>query len=365
MNSLFDQTKLAGLNLKNRFIRSATYDGVADPGGRVNDAILRIYEQLAQGGVGTIITGLTAITDREQIYPGQMALYDDACIAGYNQLTDTVHRYDTKIIMQLACMGSQSIQAPDEGKIMWGPSAIEDIGYKTTPQEMTKEEINYLQTAFAEAAARAKQAGFDGVQMHGAHGYLLSKFLNSYYNRRTDEYGGNIENRARMVLETYQAIRDKVGPDFPILIKINCDDFMTEGGLTLDECKYVSKKLDDLGLDAIEVSGGSRSSKMNKGPSRLSKRGPQSYFATQAAELAKELTLSVILVGGNRDLAALTELINKTPIEYIALSRPLIAEPDLINKWQQQLTHPAKCISCNKCYTPGGTKCILNQPKKH
>ncbi|MBP2646261.1 MAG: NADH:flavin oxidoreductase [Firmicutes bacterium] len=361
MKSLFDQTKLAGLQLKNRFMRSATYDGAADSEGKVTDELCRIYKTLAQGEVGTIITGLTAVTDREQSYPGQMAIYDDTYIAGYKKLTDVVHAYGAQIILQLACVGSQCIPNALEGKVMWGPSAIEDIGYSTHPQEMTKEDIRFVQDAFGKGALRAKQAGFDGVQLHGAHGYLLSKFLNPYYNQRTDEYGGHIENRARMVLETYQAVRQKVGPEYPVLIKINCDDFMNESGLSFEECKYVCRRLSELGMDAIEVSGGSRSSARNKGPSRLSKRGPQSYFADYAAELARELPVPIILVGGNREPEALTRLINETQIEYISLSRTLISEPGLIRKWRENPVYEAKCGYCNKCYNPGGTKCILNQ----
>lgn len=359
MKSLFDKTHFAGLNLKNRFIRSATNDGLADECGHMTEELFQVYENLAKGGVGTIITGLTFVTDLEQSIPRQMGICDDSFIDEYKKLTEMSHRYNANIILQIACLGSQtSLNA--SGKVMWGPSSIEDLGYKTTPEEMTAQEIPLVQTAFADAALRAKKAGFDGVQMHVAHGYLLSKFLTPYYNRRTDGYGGSIENRARMVLETYKAIREKVGPEYPILIKINSEDYMSQG-MTFEECKYVCKKLVELGINAIEISGGSLSARPNEGPLRKITPEQESYFKLYAAEIAQEINVPVILVGGNRDFELLTEILNQTPIEYIALCRPLICESNLINRWQRGDLKHAKCISCNKCFRRGGTICIFNR----
>lgn len=358
MKALFDQTQFAGIKLKNRFFRSATYDGLADERGYMTEELFQAYENLAKGGVGTIITGLTSITDIEQPIPRQMAIYNDLFIDGYRKLTEMSHRYNANIILQIGCLGSQT----SSGKVMWGPSSVEDFGYKTTPDEMTPQEILLVQSAFADAALRAKKAGFDGVQMHVAHGFLLSKFLTPYYNRRTDGYGGRIENRARMVMETYKAIREKVGTDYPVLIKINCEDFMTQG-LTFEECKYVCQKLVELGVNAIEVSGGSFSSRRNEGPSRKIALEQESYFKPYAAEIAQEINVPVILVGGNREFELMKGILNQTPIEYFALSRPLIRESDLINRWQSGNLDCAKCISCNKCFgRRDGTSCVFNRP---
>lgn len=358
MKSVFDQTQLAGLNLKNRFIRSATYDGFADKSGHMTKELFEVYENLAKGGVGTIITGLTYVSDLEAPLPGQMGIYDDSFIDEYKELTAMSHRYDTKIILQIVCLGSQTSGETD--KVMWGPSAVEDLFYKTTPQEMTSQDILFVEAAFAQAALRAKQAGFDGVQIHGAHGYLLSKFLTPYYNRRTDSYGGSIENRARIVLETYQAIREAVGPEYPVLIKINCEDFM-EQGMTFTECSYVCSKLAELGITAIEVSGGSGSSRPGEGTVRNVTAAQESYFTSYAEKLAQEIDVPVILVGGNRKLAPLTDIINRTQVEYISLCRPLICESHLINRWQSGELSAAKCVSCNKCFRPGGTICVFNR----
>lgn len=358
MKSLFDKTELAGMRLKNRFIRSATYDGFADENGHMTKKLYEVYEDLAKGGVGTIITGLTFVSNLENGYPGQTGIYDNTFINEYQNLTEMVHRYNANIIVQLVWNGSQTAVDANIGKAVWGPSAVEDLAYKNTPQEMTKEEIIFVQKAFADAADRAKKAGFDGVQMHAAHGYLLSKFLTPYYNRRTDQYGGNIENRSRMVLETFEAIRDMVGPNYPVFIKSNSEDFI-EQGMTFSDCKYVCRKLAELGIDAIEISGGCGSSRPNEGFSRNIPPEQESYYKKYAAEIAQEVKIPIILVGGNRDVKGMTEIINNTAIEYISLCRPLIRESDLINRWGKD-TSPAKCVSCNKCFRRGGTVCIFN-----
>lgn len=359
MKDLFKPTRLGGMKLKNRFIRSATYDGLADDRGHMTADLFKVYEDLAKGGVGTIITGLTYVTDLEQPYPGQMGIYDDSFIDEYKSLTAMSHRYDAAIIVQLAGLGSQT--APGTGsKAMWGPSAVKDRGFNTIPQEMSNSDIQLVQSAFGEAALRAKNAGFDGVQMHVAHGYLLSKFLTPYYNRRSDRYGGSIENRARMVLETYQAIRAKVGPEYPVFVKINSEDFMTEG-MTFGQCKYVCRKLAQAGINAIEISGGSRSSRPNEGFSRPVIPGQEPYFKAYAAEVAREIDVPVIAVGGNHDLTVSAKILQETAVEYLALCRPLICESDLIRRWQSGDRTPAKCVACNKCFGRSGTKCVFNR----
>lgn len=363
MKTLFDQTEYGGLKLKNRFMRSATFDGRADERGHLTKELFEVYENLAKGGVGTIITGLAYVTNLEQPYPGQLGIYDDSFIEEYSKFTAMCHKYDANIIVQLACLGSQTYLKEGGGKTMWGASAVEDRGYKGTPRALTVEEIHHVQQAFADAALRAKRAGFDGVQLHAAHGYLLSKFLTPYYNRRTDHYGGGIENRAKMLLETYQAVREKVGPAYPVLVKINSEDYMADG-MTFRECKYVCKKIAALGgVSMLEISGGSLSSRPNEGYARQITQEQESYFKAQAAEIAKENDVPVILVGGNRNFAALTDILNNTHIAYVAFCRPLICESQLINRWQAGDLRPAKCISCGKCFHPNGTSCIFNRPK--
>lgn len=357
MKTLFDQTQVAGMKLKNRFMRSATHDGRADAIGHVTEKLISHFEELAKGGVGTIITGLTNVTNLEKIVPGQMAIYDDSFIEEYQKLTEAVHQFDAKIILQIVCNGAQN-RSNNEG-VLWAPSMIENEATVAGATEMTNEDIQLMKAAFVNGAVRAKKSGFDGVQLHAAHGYLLSRFLTPYYNRRTDEYGGSIENRARVIIEIVQSIREAVGAEYPVLAKVNCEDFMSQG-LTFEESIYLCIKLQEAGLSAVEISGGTALSRTNEGTIRKLTPESEAYFMKHAADMAEKLDIPVICVGGNRDIDTLENVINQTKIEYIAMCRPFIREPELINRWVSGDKTPAKCISCTKCFGVE-TECIFNK----
>ncbi|MGP8188417.1 MAG: NADH:flavin oxidoreductase [Methanobacterium sp.] len=346
MLTLFDETKISKMNLKNRFICSAIYEGWAVEKGHVTDELINHYENLAKGGVSTIITGFAKIMKFDQPAPNMNVIYDDIFIDEYQELTNKIHEHDTNIIMQIVHGGPK-----------WGPSAVEHLVTKTIPKEMNKEDIKEVIQAFADAALRVKKAGFDGVQIHAAHGFLLSMFLNPYYNKRTDEYGGSIENRGRIIFESYEAIREIVGDDFPVLVKVNCEDFMDEG-LNFSDSLIVCDKLSKMGIDAIEVSGGSYSSKEGEGPIRgnVEVKENESYFKEYAAKIAEMVQVPVILVGGNRSFNIMTEILNNTNIEYFSLARPFICEPDLIDRWLSGDKDPAQCKSCDPC--SGVNNCI-------
>jgi 2,4-dienoyl-CoA reductase-like NADH-dependent reductase (Old Yellow Enzyme family) len=384
MKTLFDKTKISKMDLKNRFIRSATWEELADEKGHLTDELINLYEDLAKGGVSTIITGFANVMEFDQPAPNMIGIYDDIFIDEYKRLSNKVHEYDTNIIMQIVHGGPK-----------WGPSAVEHLITKTTPKkmskeeikgvvqafadaalrvkrsvehlvarkipkEMSKEEIKGVVQAFADAALRVKKAGFDGVQIHAAHGFLLSMFLNPYYNKRTDEYGGSIENRAKIVFQSYEAVRQALGEDYPVLVKVNCEDFMDDG-LTGEDSLYVCRILSEMGIDAIEVSGGSYSSRENEGPiRRVDTPEEESYFKDYAAKIAEEVKVPVSLVGGNRSMDNMDKILNSTKIEYFSMARPFICEPDLINRWQEGNTEPAKCISHDTC---SGVRngCIINR----
>lgn len=360
MKTLFDETKMGKITLKNRFIRAATWEELADEKGHLTDELIVVYENLAQNNVGTIITGYSFIIENQQTNYNMMGIYNDSFIDEYKTLTKAVHKYNANIILQIMNGGSQT-EYKTKNDRTWGPSQIENISTKILSKEMTVEEIKVLIKAFADAALRAKKAGFDGVEIHGGHGYLLNQFLSPYYNRRKDEYGGSIENRARLLFQVYEAVRNAVGSRFPILVKMNCEDFI-EQGLSLKDSKYVCKKLSQMGIDAIEISGGSSdSSAHNKNASRtgINTIEKESYFKIQATEIAEEVSVPIILVGGNRSLEEMNELLNKTKISYFSLCRPLLCEPNLIKRWYEGDTQKSKCISCNKCFDIKGKYCIF------
>jgi 2,4-dienoyl-CoA reductase-like NADH-dependent reductase (Old Yellow Enzyme family) len=321
MKTLFDKTQLGQMSLKNRFIRAAV--GEKTSNGQVNENILKLYKKLAQGGTGTLITGFTLVDEAEKNFP-MMACYNDSFHEGHKTVTNLVHEYNTNIVLQLVYVGSYVMGDTTDMTIL-APSVVENVNTKIIPQEITIEQIKTIQEKFAEAALRAKNSGYDGIELHAAHGFLLSQFMTPYYNRRTDLYGGSTKNRARMSLETYGAVRESVGSDFPILIKINVSDgFKNE--VLFEDVLYLCKELTKKKIDAIEISGA------------FSKFTPEStsYFKKEAGRIAAENETKVIMTGGNKDFKEMTEILNNTKIEYFGIARPLIKEPDLVNQFERE-----------------------------
>lgn len=368
MKTLFDKTTLNGMKMKNRFIRSGLYTGLAGENGRLTPEIYKIYEDLAKGGVGTIITGYCYIKEDDQANQNMVGIHDDSCIEDFKKFTDMIHSHDTNVIIQIACGGSLTYM-PIEGRTILGPSAVANQTTKITPTPITKEQIKELAKTYGQAALRAKKAGFDGIEIHAAHGYFLSQFLCPYLNRRTDEYGGSIENRARILFDVYREVRMAVGDDYPIFFKINSADYM-KNGLTITDSLYVAEHLAELGVDAIDVSGGNESiTESIENNLTTARKGiassieKESYFKDYAIELSKRVSIPVILVGGNRHIDLMEEILSNSNVEYFALGRPLTCEPDLINRWASGDTKKPKCVSCNQCYYTPGKRCFLNLRK--
>ncbi|QOR36471.1 NADH:flavin oxidoreductase [Clostridium sp. 'deep sea'] len=349
MKTLFDKTSFNSLELKNRLVRSATWERMANEDGTVNDSLVNVYKELAEGGVGLIITGYAFVTEHEQPNPKMLGISHDKFIPGLKKLTKVVHNYDSKIILQIAYGGSQTSYKV-ENRIIWGPSAVRHPRSGITPVEMKQKDIDELIKSFALAAKRAQEAGFDGVQIHGAHGYLLSQFLSPFFNKRQDLYGGSLTNRMRIICEIYEEMRAEVGSQFNILIKINCSDFMQQG-FTFNESKEVCGRLANLGINAIEISGGNDPSV---------EPNQESVFAKYACNIAESCKVPIIVVNKNRDPKMLTKILNTTNISYFSMSRALICQPNLANIWMRGEFTKSMCISCNKCFRKDGIKCIFS-----
>ena len=236
------------------------------------------------------------------------------------------------------------------------------------PSELTKVEINDIVTAFGEGARRAKAWGFDAVQLHSAHGYLINQFLSPLTNRRTDEYGGSSENRSRFLLEVYRKVRETVGPDYPVLIKLNAADNL-DGGLEIDDAVRAAQNLAEAGIDAIEVSAGTSASG-EKGPVRgkINKPEREAYNLDLARKVKEVVDCPVMVVGGFRSYEVAERAIMDDGMDYISMARPLIREPGLPNRWLQGDRSPAKCISCNSCFKPGleegGIYCVTEKKER-
>ncbi len=339
MKSLFDIKHINNMELKNRFVRSATWENMATAEGHMTEKLFKVYEDLAKGGVGLIISSYSTIFEYDKPSPNMLGIYDDCFIDEYKKLTDMVHGNNCKIAMQI-------VHGKEYKNLNTGLNSFE------FSNEFSKEDIKNIINAFGDAAYRAKQAGFDGVQIHGAHGYFLSRTLSPIYNTRTDEYGGSVENRGALILKVYDEVRNRVGKDFNIFIKINCSDF-EEGGATIDECSYVCEELDKRDIDAIEVSGGGRIWASNtKG---------EAIYKEYAENIAAQVNVPIMLVGINRSVENMDKILNSTEIEYFSMSRPFICEPDLINKWLSGATTKSTCVSCGKCFLEQGVMCIFNR----
>jgi 2,4-dienoyl-CoA reductase-like NADH-dependent reductase (Old Yellow Enzyme family) len=350
---VFSEGSIGGLTLRNRLVRSATWDPSLVLGGAVTDDVLERYRSLAVGGVGLIITGgLNVIPQAmaSRLNNGTPYRYDDVRVEGLSKLPAVVHA---------AAPGCRIVAQLESGAAGLVPSDIHSPFVAGRMEPLSIHEIEQVVDLFAQAIAAMKQAGFDGVQLHAAHGGLLSLFLSPYSNRRSDAYGGSVRNRARIVSEIVAIAREAVG-HFPILIKANGTDYL-RGGIDIDSFPRLARELEDCGVDALEVSGGmwdclaQSEEQLGFRPvpapeSHTCIRDPrhQSYFLKYAQRLV--LGIPVILVGGNRDVERLEHILRRGDADFVAMCRPFISEPRLPRRWSlgEGSSH-TDCISCNSC----------------
>lgn len=326
----------------------ATFDGYP------TQELKKLYCTLAEGEVGFIITSGACIETWKN-YPktlgliSPLAIYDDSYIEAWREINSAVHKRGTKIAMQIGHLGRQDI--PElRGSAPIAPSAVPIKGNPVVPREMTISDIKDVVEKFAQACRRVKSAGFDAVQFHGAHGNLITNFMSPFTNVRTDDYGGNTENRARFLVETINRARELVGPDFPLMIKLSFSDFI-DGGFDSDEAIAVAEILERTGIDCIEVSGGTLSeSKYHIAVKGIQKEEQEAYFKMYAKALKKYVSIPVVLVGGHRTPEVMNKILEDGVADFISLSRPLIREPGLIRRWINGDLQKAKCNSCNQCF---------------
>ncbi|MCH4886408.1 NADH:flavin oxidoreductase [Acidaminobacter sp. JC074] len=372
MSVLFKQGKIKSMNLKNRFVRSATVDNLVDDNGKLTEDYLDLYENLAKGNVGLIITNSYFISHDGTLVPRAKVIASDCEIEDIKRVADIVHKYDSKIVVQINHVGGQPYGKVHDSYL--APSSVRDLATGIKPRQMIEAEIEDAISGFAEAARRVKMAGFDGVQIHGAHGFLVTQFLSPYFNRRTDKWGGSFENRQRFLIEVYNRIRKTVGSDFPVLIKINGDDLL-RSGMSINETVEVCKKLESIGIDAIEVSSSIKVSQlydvfaygknefrfMDGGGNSLMKPlssslkpflkpklEKENYNLKFAAEIKKAVKIPVISVGGFRKVVDMEKALNEDKCDFISMCRPFIAEPEIINLIKSG-KKASSCTTCGKC----------------
>lgn len=348
MCELFAPTRINGTELKNRFVRSATWTGLAASNGECTKELKDLLVRLSLGGVGLIITGHAYVRKDGKSSLFQLGADSDSLIPAMLGLTKAIHESGGKIALQLG-FGGMHLST-------------------TRLMKLTPGDIQDVATAFGEAARRAEEAEFDGVEVLAAHGFLLSQFLSPKYNPRTDEYGADIGNRARPSIEAVRDIRRNVSSNFPVLCKLNCSD-LVEGGLTLEESVKVGIMLQDQGVDAIEVSGGFMSHfSRQRGLKDSIRKDDEPYFEQEARVFNDQLHIPIILVGGIRSYETSSRLIEDGIADYISMCRPFIREPDLINRWQGGDLRKSSCTSCTHCFDSAGTgegiSCLQERAEK-
>ncbi|MBQ9389399.1 MAG: NADH:flavin oxidoreductase [Synergistaceae bacterium] len=334
---IFETVNLHNLTMKNRLIRSATWEGIADFDGSISDEAYEIYRELAHGGVGAVIVGFTDVSQDDYYIHGMMRLSRDELIPQYKKLTDIIHAEDCPVIIQLA-MGAYYRKLPN------------GLVEQAEPDNMTLDEIHHVIGMFIQSAIRAEKAGFDGVQIHAAHFFFLSRFISPRANHRNDDYGGNTLNRSRILIEILKGIKSNC-PSLHVTVKINSSDFM-RGGLNESESLEICRLLAGNGIDSIEVSGNGTSVQ------GIVAGVNEAYFFDFAAKLAESVEVPVMLVGGLRSLKTMQTILNTTKIELLSLSRPLLREPDFPKKLQAGTATESLCVSCNACYGSHAHRCI-------
>ena len=364
MRKVFDETRIGSLHLQNRLIRSATWEGMCTEEGRPTAKLASYCAGLARGRVGLIITGYAFVRPDGKQLPGQMGINDDSFKPEMTALTDAVHREGGKICLQLVHAGGQT-SGKTIGTDPVAPSAVKADQFPEQPVELTPADIEEIIGLFGQGARRAREYGFDAVQLHASHGYLINQFLSPLTNQRTDSYGGSQENRLRFLLEVYRSVRQAVGNDFPVFVKLNGSDNLP-GGLDIEEAVAAAKVLDDEGIDCIEVSGGTPASGAEN-PVRqgIDSREREAYNLPLAYRVKNAVSCPVAVVGGMRSLEVIEGIIRREEADYVAMSRPFIREPRLAMRWQGGDEMRARCISCNGCFKPGlkegGIYCVVDK----
>lgn len=344
-DSLFQAIEIGGLHLKNRVVMSPLTSNYCDENGFVTPRLVEYYKARAAGEVGLIIVEGAVVSENGRGFPYQLMANRDELVPGLRHLADQIHQAGSKVVLQVMHHGRQTRAAVTNGDVI-APSAVPCPAFKEMPREVDLADIKQVVKDFADAARRSKEAGFDGVELHLAHGYLLHEFLSPFANKRKDAYGGNLENRMRIVQEIIETIQEEVGKQYPVFCRINWNDFV-ESGITIEEAGEIAKRLESFGVAAIDVSAGVVASYYRTTPPAGS---PEGLYAEAASRIKQSVTIPVIAVGRIKHPEMADQIIREQKADMVAIGRALIADPDWVRKAQtgtEQSIIP--CIGCNVC----------------
>lgn len=356
MANLFETLSVNKLALNNRFVRSATMDGLGKDG-LVSEAEVALYRELGRGEIGLIISHGLFPTKEGQCAPGQVGAHTDEMVPSLARMVNAVHENKGKIAAQIL-HGGWMCQSQTTGVPPVGPSTIIHPRSAVEIRELSSDEIYQLVEDYVQASRRIIEAGFDGVQLHAAHSWLLSAFLSPVTNKRDDEWGGSNEKRTNLVRHICRGIRRMAGSDFPIMVKLGIKDYHPEGKSISDGIEQ-AKLIEEAGVDSIEVSEGLEQDFFHH--IRLEATSP--YYLDECREVKKALSIPVMLVGGMRKFSDMQRVLNEGIADAISMCRPFIMEPHLVKKLKEGTGEGSRCTSCNGCIgsrrKPGELKCII------
>ena len=359
LSKLFEPGMIGKLKLKNRIVCAAMGTGLCHPEGYTTPQYTAFLSERARGGVGLITTGVTRVVSGVGMRPGSMSIYHDKFIPGLKKMVEVIKSYDTQIFLQLHHPGTRGSE--DAPLATVAPSAIPHFKTRVVPKELSVKEIRHLVENYGDAARRAKEAGFDGVEIHGGHGYLICQFLSPRANKRKDDYGGSVINRARFACEILRRVREVVGPDFPISFRVSGDEFVN-GGTAIHDTVEQAPLFVNAGADVLHVSAGSGEGLNWTTPNFMN---PSGCLTHVAAAIKGVVTVPVITVGKLGDPIIANQILAEGRADFIAMGRPLLADAELPNKARKgELQEIRRCIYCNNGCThnrlEGRNRCAVN-----
>jgi 2,4-dienoyl-CoA reductase-like NADH-dependent reductase (Old Yellow Enzyme family) len=377
LSILFTPMKIGDMEIKNRFIRSATCEGMANEKGEVTEALLEVMTTLAKGEIGLIIPGYMYIDPVGQAFKYQTGIYSDDLIPGLKKMVDAVHSEEGKIAFQIVHTGMQTTDDLIGTNPIAPSKRIMNPFTMKQPKEMDEDDINHTIQSFIDAARRAVQAGADAIQLHAAHGYLINQFLSPFFNRRKDDWSGSEENMFQYLKKIFLETKKVMPNDMPLFIKLNTNDYTPKEGINPQLAAKYAGWLNKLGIDAIEIScGTSYFSMFNIFRGKVPVKEMVKFFLSPVKELAEKVfqdmvgkynfegpynleaarvlkpvidTAPLILVGGLRNISEMEEIVQNKYADFISMSRPFIREPYLVKNFKAGMQNKASCVSCNRC----------------
>ncbi len=363
LEHLLQPIKINSMELKNRIVMPPMGTGLGNRDGTVSEANIAYFKRRVQSGAGLYITEISSVHPNGSVSPSALRIYDDTCIPGLSKLVEICHSADAKIAVQLHHAGRESFYQLKKGNAV-GPSALPSFVFGGTPREMTNDDIVEIIEAFGAAALRSRKAGFDAVELHAAHGYLLGQFLSVHSNRRNDQYGGSMKNRARFIVECIQEVRRQVGQDFPISLRISAEEAI-KNGYDIEDMKAIVPDFIEAGVDVIHASFGTHGSPA--GIIQAPIEYPQGFNVWLARKIKETLDVPVIGVGRFTDPMVMNETVKRGDADLISVGRQHLADPDFLkNAIEGHPERTFQCLACNQgcierlIYEGKSVRCAIN-----